>query len=470
MAGKERIEEENASEPKERKRSPVRYWRVMNGSLYARFQYTDANGKKKEKIRPISDKRTARRVVEEMRRELTDRGPESLENDQITFGEFAPLYKDARLIPAVFANKIKVAGRKSKVTGVYDALVEYFGVRKLRSIKPRDLELFKTHRLNTVTRRGKPRNIATVNRELSLLRAMLNYAYQNDFIVQNPFSKIKGVIATSAEVERDRILNLQEEARMLAVCVGRRSHLRAVLICALDTAMRSGEMLKMKWKEVDLETYVIEIPQENSKTEKSRVVGITSRLRDELEGMWEDSSKDPSHLVFGGIDSVKTSWNTACRLAEVSDFRLHDCRHTGTTRMIAAGIPHMEVMKITGHMQIKTFLRYLNLKSDSIVSAAKQLGDFNQTKTGQITDDNGHTIVGEYRFGDVEVVTLFLGLDEQYKTSTRLLFGTKVVGGALDGQSKTYFSFEAATSGHARFCSTVLQQDSLGVLDAEIIE
>ena len=73
---------------------------------------------------------------------------------------------------------------------------------------------------------------------------MLNFALQNDWIIQNPFTKIKGIIAQSAEAERERVLSFEEENRLLAVCKDQRAHLRPMLICALDTAMRRGEIFQ----------------------------------------------------------------------------------------------------------------------------------------------------------------------------------------------------------------------------------
>jgi len=203
---------------------------------------------------------------------------------------------------------------------------------------------------------------------------MLNFAVQNDYLPQNPFSKIRGIIVSSAETERNRILSFEEEAMLLEVCTDRRVHLRPILICALDTAMRAGEIFKMKWR--DIISNEIQIPQTNTKTEESRIVGITPRLRFELQTLWEVSRKDREEFVFGISDSVKTSWKTACRLAAVEDFRLHDCRHTATTRIIASGSPHTEVMKITGHSQLKTFLRYLNITSEAANKVATRLGDY----------------------------------------------------------------------------------------------
>jgi integrase len=366
-----------------KKRSPTRYWREMKGRLYARLQYRGEGGRWREKLKPIPDKRSARAVVESMRRELEERGPQALHNETATFAQLAAVFRKAKMIPAVYANKVKVAGRKSNVNWAYDSLLDYFGQRKLCSILPRDLEAYKLHRLEGITQRGTKRNIATVNRELSLMRSMLSFAVQNEYLAQNPFSRARGVIMSSAETERDRILSFDEEVRLLNMCTDRRAHLRPILICALDTGMRAGEMFKMRWRDI-IEWREIRIPQTNTKTEESRVVGMTPRLRAEVQQLWEVSAKDPDGLVFGIGDSVKRSWKTACRLAGVEGFRLHDCRHTATTRMIASGSPHTEVMKITGHSQLKTFLRYLNITREAADRVADRLDRYLMSNRSQV--------------------------------------------------------------------------------------
>lgn len=366
-----------AATAKPRKRAPKRYWREVKGNLYARLQYQNETGKWREKLKPITDKRAARTVVEEMRRELTTHGEEILRTDKMTFGELANKYRQAKqLDSAVFENGIKISGRKSNVDWIVNALLAYFGTKRLRAIKPNDLETYKQVRLREATRRGSKRSIATVNRELTVLRTMLNYALQNDWLIQNPFKKTKGIISTAAEAERDRVLGFAEEARLLEVCVGRRAHLKALLICALDTAMRRGEIFKMRWRDLNFATREIFIPQSNTKTEDARTVGITPRLRDELERLWETSPQDPNILVFGITNTIKTAFASACQEAEIQDFRFHDCRHTATTRMIASGSPHTEVMKITGHTQLKTFLRYLNITAETASKVASRLNNY----------------------------------------------------------------------------------------------
>ena len=368
----------NETNSLKKKRSAPRYWVEIKGKLYARLQYKGDSGKYQVKYKPITDKRTAKRTVDEMRQELETHGEETLVSDKMTFAELVEKYRAVKVVPASYQNGIKISGKRSIVYFGYilPTLTDYFGHKAIRSIKANDLESFKQKRLNSVTMHGGMRKIASVNRELSILRTILNYAVQNDWLLKNPFVSCQGIIATSAEVERDRVLSFEEETRLLAACTRPRQHLKALLICALDTAMRRGEMLKMHWKDVNFSSGEIYIPQTNTKTEEARMVGITPRLRGELEYLWEISPQDLNGSVFGVGNSIKTAWKTACRLAEIKDFRFHDCRHTATTRMIASGSPHTEVMKITGHSQLKTFLRYLNITSETTNNVALRLDTY----------------------------------------------------------------------------------------------
>ena len=367
-----------ASSGDKRKRSSPKYWVEIKGRLYARFQYKSDSGRYKVKYRAITNKRMAKQAVDEMRQELNSHGPETLHSDRMTFKELSRTFSETRITPAEYSHGVKVSGRRSliPVKSALNILSEYFGTRRVRTIKPVDLEKYKQVRLTTPTVRGTQRKIASVNRELELLRTMFNYAVQNEWLLRNPFSNTKGLISKAAEVERDRILTIEEESRLLEACCGRRAHLRPLLICALDTAMRRGEIFKMRWCDVRFESNEIFIPQTNTKTEESRTVGMTQRLKDELEALWTVSPKSPSGTVFGIAHTIKTAFKSLCEETGIEGFRFHDCRHTATTRMIMAGCSHTEVMKITGHSQLKTFLRYLNIKAETTSKVASALDTY----------------------------------------------------------------------------------------------
>jgi integrase len=151
----------------------------------------------------------------------------------------------------------------------------------------------------------------------------------------------------------------------------KRGHLKVVIILAVDTGLRCNELRTLSWEDIDMATRVINVRSYNTKTQKARKVGMTARVYDELVKLGPGTGR-----LFTWT-TVRRSFNTARTRAGIKDLRFHDLRHTATTRMIRAGIPHTEVMKITGHTQIKTFLRYLNLMDDAIQSAAEKLQQFN---------------------------------------------------------------------------------------------
>lgn len=376
---------------------------MKNGTLYARFQYINEQGDYRDKYKPIANKKEARNAVETMRLELAQHGEETLRSDKIAFGEVADKYEEIELVPAVYQNGVKIQGRRSiaSLKSAIKALRAHFGNKLLRSIKPSDVKAYKSKRLNTpvevevkvkskvidtatgkektvihkVIRRSE-RKISGVNRELAWLRAILNFAIENEWLITNPFAKSKGVISTAGEVERDRILSFTEEERLLSHCTDQRAHIRPMVVCAVDTAMRKGEILKLRWRDVKLETQEIYVPREISKTGYDRTVGITARLKRELEKLWEMSPKRPDLLVFGIKADFSKAFETARDMAKLENLHFHDCRHTATTRMIASGSPHVEVMKITGHKQLKTFLRYLNIKQETTQKCASRLDEY----------------------------------------------------------------------------------------------
>lgn len=377
--------------------------KVVKGNLYARIQWVDeVTGKRKEKMRRAANRTDARKIIKEMVGELENHGEETLQADKLTFAKLTAEYESKKLVEATFANGIKVAGKRSIMPSrsALKPLIEYFGRMVVRNIKTSDIEAYKTKRLRTPvetkTRKGietRPRKISSVNRELEHLRAIFNFAKVEGLLVRSPF-EVKGnsLIVKSAEKNRDRVLSRDEEIRLIEACGGRtvsyerggkqitmhdsgesRKYLRSLIVVAVDTGARRGELFKLQWKDVDLFGGTILIQASNSKTEKTRIIGLTSRAKNELMDLWETSMKDRGALVFGITSTIKNAWKKLCEIAEIDDLNFHDLRHTATTRMINAGVPHTEVMKITGHTQIITFLRYLNLSNESLVRSANML-------------------------------------------------------------------------------------------------
>jgi integrase len=325
------------------------------------------------------------------------------------------------LIPAKYLNDRKIAGLRSLQTpiGFLNTLIKYLGAKKIKNITPSDIERFKQNRLDDpiifkkknedgeFVKVSRDRAMASVNRELALLRSILNDAVYNGWLIRSPFLNAKGLVSLADENKRERVLSFDEEKKLLIACVSdmprtyprngkeisvviksRRKHLKPLIILALDTAMRRGELLKLCWRDVDLENRLISILAFNTKTAKARTVGMTQRVYDELTSLWEQSPKDSDELVFGIKDTIKRSFSSACRDAGIEGFHFHDCRHTAITRMIQAGLSPMEVMKVSGHTQMNTFARYVNPNTQAVTRIADVLSAYQTQANSELISES----------------------------------------------------------------------------------
>jgi integrase len=211
---------------------------------------------------------------------------------------------------------------------------------------------------------------------------MLTVAQREGWILRSPFSAGDSLISLAAENKRERILTREEELKLLAACERpRRAHLKAILICALDTGMRQGEIFSLRWRDVDLENGLLSIQAFHTKTMNERRVAITTRLALELQRLKASAPANEDGLVFGIIDNVKRSFTAARSKAGLKDVRFHDLRHTAATRLVGAHIPLSEVGRVLGHSQANTTYRYINANVETAKRAAAALDAFNAEAT-----------------------------------------------------------------------------------------
>jgi integrase len=377
-------------------------------SWWARVTYIDpVTGKRRDLQRRADSKADARDRVHELVKEIDTTEGRTLAHERKTFIDLASYYEKHYLKPAEYIEGRKVAGLRSLegLSGQLNAARDYFGRRSLRTITYADLADFRSQRLKTPTRGDVARHaaalkeyekarkqkhkverpqlivtrtIATVNRELALLRRMLNVAQREGWIARNPLSLGESLISVADEKKRERILTREEETRLLAACDnGRRRHLRPIIICALDTGMRQGEIFSLRWREVDLDKGMITVAAFNTKTMRARTISLTARLARELEALAAQAPKRPDDLVFGISDNVKRSFDTVRRAVGLEDVRFHDLRHTAATRLVGANIPLSEVGRVLGHTQANTTYRYVNANLETAKRAAAALDAFN---------------------------------------------------------------------------------------------
>jgi len=224
---------------------------------------------------------------------------------------------------------------------------------------------------------SEQRSIATVNREMTHLRRLLNIAERNGWINRNPFKCGDSLIHIADEKKRERTLTREEETKLLAQCVGKRKHLRPIIIAGLDTGCRMGELLKLRFKEINFEDSLITIQAFNTKTMRERQVSMTVRLKQELEGL-HTANPNPDSLVFVVKSDVRHGFASACKDAGIDGATFYTLRHTAATRPVSLHIPLAGVGKVLGHTTPNTTYRYyLNPNLETVKRAALALDSFN---------------------------------------------------------------------------------------------
>jgi integrase len=347
------------------------------GTWYARVTYTDTTGKRRNVQRRADSKSHGRQVLKALVRTLEEGGPKAIDAERLTMADLCDYYEKHYATPAQYVNGRKVAGLRSVVTvlGYVGVFREHFGKRPIKGVSYEDLRAFRMARLSTPTHQSLQRSLTTVNRELAYLRRMLTVAERNGWLQRNPFKLGDSLIHAADEVRRERIISRDEETRLLAACNGSRAHLRSVIIAALDTGCRLGELRKLQWSDIDLTERLITIQAFNTKTARSREVSITTRLALALE---ELGPQQPASLVFR-FSNVRAAFQGACIAAGLAGLRFHDLRHTHASRLDDLGFSLAKIGNQLGHTVLQTTLRYVNRDRAAVRKVAAALDGLNET-------------------------------------------------------------------------------------------
>lgn len=358
------------------------------GAWYARTTITDANGKRRYIKRRAEDKQDAKRLLKIILSELETEGNKVIDFAKLTFNDLADFYAAHYCKPATFVDGKKTAGLRDvqRAAGFLKRFREYFGKRRLREITYRDVCSYNAMRLQTHTRHKRPPKIATMNRELGVLRRIFNIGFREGWITKNPFNAGESLISPASEQNRERILTLDEERRLLAVCdESGRMLLRIFIICLLDTGARKSEIEKhLRWRSVCFASRTITIEAMTTKTLKARRVAMTERVLQELSELHATSSGQQDERVFERLIDPRRNLRLACKVAGIEygspdGITLHSFRHTAATRLVRGQMPLQMVGRILGHSQPSTTYRYLSIDDEITAQAASILEAF-QTK------------------------------------------------------------------------------------------
>jgi len=225
----------------------------------------------------------------------------------------------------------------------------------MASLKSMDVADWRDARLTQVSG-------STVHRELCLLSHLFTVAIKDwGYGVQNP-------VATTRKPKlnrgRDRRLTQDEIERIIDATESR--ELPVAIRLLTETAMRRGELGKLKWENVDMKACVAHL--RDTKNGEDRDVPLSSRAVAALQGL---PRRIDGKVIGMSSDGITRAFARACGRAGIEDARIHDLRHEAVSRLFERGLDVMEVASVSGHKTLSQLKRYTHLKAADL---AKKLG------------------------------------------------------------------------------------------------
>ncbi|MFA5159820.1 MAG: tyrosine-type recombinase/integrase [Candidatus Omnitrophota bacterium] len=276
----------------------------------------------------------------------------------IRFKEFADIYAET------YAKK----KRSWETTDIHylKKLVPFFGGNYLCAITPEIIEHYRTERLGQKTYKGTLVSVAHVNRELACLKCMFSLAVEWGHASENPVKKVKLGKENNARV---RFLE-KDELKKLLDCSG--EPLRSVVLFAVNTGMRLGEIQGLKWEDVDFARGFITLRE--TKNGETRYVPMNRTVR---EMLLNEPIKKQGSYVFGNKAGLpynpRVPFERALKKAGINNFRFHDLRHTAASYLAMAGVDLNTIRAILGHKSIRMVLRYAHLSDTHQANAVSIL-------------------------------------------------------------------------------------------------
>lgn len=223
---------------------------------------------------------------------------------------------------------------------------------------------YRDQRLNEINLRTK-RKLApsTVRLELSLLSNFFDIArIEWGLCDGNPVANVR---KPKNPPGRDRRLTPREERLILRYCHGHvNPALYSIVVVALESAMRQGEILNLQWEHLNLKTRIAHLSETKNGTKRD--VPLSARARDAIIRLGVKNKGK----VFGGYtaDGLKSTWRFALKKLGIENLHFHDLRHEAISRLFELGtLDMMEVAAISGHKSLSMLKRYTHLRAQRLV-------------------------------------------------------------------------------------------------------
>ena len=242
------------------------------------------------------------------------------------------------------------------------------------------------------------RSEATINHYFTLLKSLFNYAIkEKKYAGENPVKEITPYIVDEKrrEYSPGEIARILDAAGKVEKEAGRgailQKYAKRIVLMLLYTAMRTGELLNLKWENVKDDRIVFK--RTETKQKKEKVIPLTDGIKEVLDSLEEERGKDGYVIPLRpGAKERESTWmtDTIKKIREYSgidDFIFHNIRHTASTIMVSEalgrGASLTDIMKILGHSQIETTLKYVHSDFERMRKAMEVLEEKAKKRGGE---------------------------------------------------------------------------------------
>jgi integrase/recombinase XerD len=344
------------------------------GTPFFILHYTKPDGKDSKKSTKCNNKADAKVFVTA----FIQRNPKLMECNTIPIDLYNPTVYQPKATKSQLTitdfklkilefNKTSISSSTNEIyLRVLNDLQLFYGDIHIIDLTTDELERYKSWRLQTV----KP---ATVNIEIITLRRMFNLALKWKILTENPATELQKL-----RIEQKEILTFNDEEfqRLLKVIEEHDDKLfYRIAVFGYYTGARLGEIINLQWLNIDFRSMVIKIiNKENFKTKsrRNRFVPISKKLECYLMEMYKNNPKDEAYLFPNPWGFALTKHYVSrkfiyyCKKAGLFRQHFHCLRHTFITNLLRKGVPIIKVMKLVGHSQISTTMRYTHLIVDDV--------------------------------------------------------------------------------------------------------
>jgi integrase len=272
-----------------------------------------------------------------------------------------------------------------------------------------EITLLKVEQWRSEQRKSKNTKASSLNRYITALKAVLNWAVKREILDSNPIDKLEALSERDSE-KKIRFLTEEERGRLMAALEARENRIRKereshniwlkerkeplmpdlndvpfvdyfkplILVC-LNTGARRNAVFSLRWGDVDFERRILTLRAADAKTREQHV--SMNKTAFSALSLWKEQCLNtapeafifPSPKTGGKLGDCGSAWDHLLKEANIQDFRWHDMRHDFASQLVMNGVDLNTVRELLGHADMKMTLRYAHLAPQVMQKAVETL-------------------------------------------------------------------------------------------------